>query len=73
MPRTRGELLRFTVAFVLRKLKIQGRKGALTEGQRYEIGDHVVYEMKRYGDPWGLNEVMPENHPGPRWIDGKPP
>jgi hypothetical protein len=72
MPYKRGEILKSAVAFALRKLKIHGRKGAMTEEQRYEAGDVVVYELKRYGDPWRLEEDMPENHPGPSWIDGKP-
>jgi hypothetical protein len=67
MPYSRAEMLKFAVAFALMKMKIHGRKGALTEEQRYEIGDHVVYELKRNGDPWRLNENVPDNHPGPRW------
>ena len=66
MPYTRGEMLRFAVAFALRRLKIHGRKGVMTEQQRYEAGDLVVSELKRHGDPWQLDENMPENPPGPR-------
>jgi len=66
MPYTRGEMLRFAVAFALRTLKIHGRKGVMTEQQRYEAGDLVVAQLKRHGDPWQLDENMPENLPGPR-------
>ena len=66
MPYTRGEMLRFAVAFALRTLKIHGRKGVMTEQQRYEAGDLVVAQLKRHGDPWRLDETMPENLPGPR-------
>ena len=38
----------------------------MTKEQRCAAGDLVVYELKRYGDPWKLDEDMPENHPGPR-------
>ena len=64
MARTRGELLRFAVAFALRKLKIHGRKGVMTEEQRYDAGDLVVAELQRYGDPWRLKEVLPDPEPG---------
>ena len=73
MPYKRGEMLRFAVAFALRKLKIHGRKGAMTEAQRYEAGDLVVRELKQYGDPWKLDDDVPEHSPGPRWENGKPP
>jgi len=73
MPYKRGEMLRFAVAFALRRLKIHGRKGAMTEAQRYEAGDLVVRELKRYGDPWKLDQDIPERSNGPRWEDGKPP
>ena len=73
MPYKRGEMLRFAVAFALRRLKIHGRKGAMTEAQRYEAGDLVVRELKQYGDPWKLDEDIPERSSGPRWEDGKPP
>jgi len=66
MPYTRGEMLRFAVAMALRKLKIHGRKGVMTEAQRYEAGDLVVRELKERNDPWKLDENMPDNHPGPR-------
>ena len=73
MPYKRGEMLRFAVAFALRKLKIHGRKGVMTDAQRYEAGDLVVRELKQYGDPWRLDENVPEHTNGPRWENGKPP
>lgn len=73
MPTKRGKMLSFAVAFALRKLNIHGRKGAMTEAQRYEAGDLVVRELRRYGDPWKLDEDIPERTNGPRWENGKPP
>jgi hypothetical protein len=67
----RGKILRDAVAFTLIKLKIHGRKGTLTDQQRHEIGDHVVSELKRYGDPWKLAEDMPEYPLAPSPGDGR--
>ena len=64
MPYTRAGMLRFAVAFALRKLKIHGRKGVLTEEQRYAIGDHVVSELRRHGDPRKLDREIPNPPPG---------
>jgi hypothetical protein len=75
--RTNGDVLRDAVVFALRKVKLHiGRRFVrveVTDQQRYEIGDHVVHELKRRGDPWRLSEPVPDNQPGPRWEDGKPP
>jgi hypothetical protein len=49
------------------RLKIQGRKGALTETQRYEIADLVVKRLRQYGDPWRLGEPVPEPPLTPSW------
>ncbi len=56
----RGEILKFSIAFALRKVKIYGRKGVITEAQRYEIAEYAVEALKHNGnDPWQLNEDMP--------------
>jgi hypothetical protein len=55
---TRGEVLRYAVAFALRRSRkiIRGLKEGLTEGERYAVADHVVAQLKERGDPWRLNE-----------------
>ena len=73
MAYTRGYILSRAVAFVLAKLKIHGRKGVMTEAQRYEAGNLVVSELKRYGDEWELDKDLPDNHPGPRLGGWTPP
>jgi L-serine deaminase len=41
--------LRFSIAFALIGKKARGRKLALTEEERYEIADHVIRDMRKYG------------------------
>jgi len=41
----------------------------LTEEERYVLGDLVVYELLRHGDPWKLREACPPKLPGPRLED----
>jgi hypothetical protein len=65
--RTRADQLRSDIAFALMRLKIQGRKGVLTEAQRYEIADLVVKRLRQYGDPWRLGEPLPEPLLTPSW------
>ena len=57
-PMTRGELLRYAIAFALRRARkiIRGLKDGLTEEERYAVADHVVAQLKDRGDPWRLNE-----------------
>jgi hypothetical protein len=49
MPHTRVEILRFSIAFALIGKKARGRKLALTEEERYAIADHVIRDMRKYG------------------------
>ena len=55
---------RHSIAFALRTVKLHlGRRFVpvrLTEQQRYEIGDQVVNDLKNYGDPWKLDDNVPE-------------
>lgn len=64
--RTRGDMLRFAVAFALRGARkiVRGLKKGLTEEERYAVADRTVEELKRYGDPWGLNEDIKREGPG---------
>jgi hypothetical protein len=55
---TRGDVLRYAIAFALRRARkiVRGFKEALTEDERYLVADHVVSQLKEHGDPWKLSE-----------------
>jgi len=57
-PMTRGDILRYRIAFALSRASkiIRGLKQGLTEAERYAVADHVVAQLKERGDPWGLSE-----------------
>jgi hypothetical protein len=63
---TRGDVLRYSVAFALRRAQkiVRGLKEGLTEAERYAVADHVVSQLKERGDPWGLSEeARPKSGP----------
>ena len=62
---TRGEVLRYAIAFALRRSRkiIRGLKEGLTEEERYAVADHAVAQLKERGDPWRLNEEAPTAKP----------
>jgi hypothetical protein len=62
---TRGEVLKFAVAYARRRSRkiIRGLKEGLTEGERYAVADHVVAQLKERGDPWRLDEEAPTATP----------
>ena len=68
---TKGEVLRYAVAFALRRSRkiIRGLKSycglkeGLTEEERYAVADHTVAQLKERGDPWRLNEEAPTAKP----------
>jgi hypothetical protein len=62
---TKGEVLRYAIAFALRRSRkiIRGLKEGLTEEERYAVADHAVRQLKDYGDPWRLNEEAPTAKP----------
>ena len=55
---TRGEVLRYALAFALRRSRkiVRGLKQGLNEEQRYAVADQTVALLKERGDPWQLNE-----------------
>ena len=59
--KTRGDLLASRIAFALiRAVKVvRGLRQGLTDDERFAVADDTVKEMKRYGDPWKLNEDLP--------------
>jgi hypothetical protein len=53
---TRGDMLRYKIAFALgRAVKIvRGLRHGLTEEERYAVADQVVAQLREHGDPWRL-------------------
>jgi len=64
MHYTRGQMLRNSIAFCLRGIKLHlGQRFMplkLTEEQRYDIADKVIEKLNGRSDLWQLNEPMPE-------------
>jgi hypothetical protein len=59
--RTRGDMLRFAIAFALKEARkiVRGLRQGLSEDERYQIADDVVQRLQRHGDPWRLSEELP--------------
>jgi hypothetical protein len=57
---TKGEVIRYAIAFALRRSRkiIRGLKQGLTEEERYAVADHTVAQLRERGDPWRLNEEV---------------
>jgi len=55
---TRGDVLRYAIAFALRRARkiVRGLHQDLTEDEHYAVAEHVVDQLKQRGDPWRLNE-----------------
>ncbi len=62
-----GHLSRTSIADYARAKKIvRGLSQGLTEDERHAVADRTVEELKRYGDPWRLNDDEPPwTGPGP--------
>ena len=67
MPRTRADQLRYALLFALGRVKVQGRKGVITQEQRDEIADQVIRQLGQHGDLWRLGEPVPEPPLTPSW------
>jgi hypothetical protein len=54
----RGEVLKYAIAFALRRARkiVRGLQQGLTEDERIAVTDHVVAQLTERGDPWRLNE-----------------
>ncbi len=56
-PMTRGDILRYSLAFALRRAAkiVRGLPQGLSEDERFAVADHVVAQLKESGDPshWG--------------------
>ena len=63
---TRGDVLRYSIAFALRRAArmVRGLRQGLSEDERYAVADHVVSQLKERGDPWHLeDEAKPVRGP----------
>ena len=62
---TKGEVLRYAIAFALRRARkvVRGLKAELSEEERFAVADHAVAQLKERGDPWRLNEEAPTAQP----------
>jgi hypothetical protein len=60
--RTRGDHLRFAIAFALMKARkvVRGLRQGLTEQERFAVAYAVVWRLKEHGDPWKLSEELPD-------------
>jgi hypothetical protein len=59
--RTRGEVLSSAISFALigAVKVIRGLRKGLSNDERYAVADAAVSHLKKYGDPWKLNEEFP--------------
>jgi hypothetical protein len=59
--RTRGDMLRFAIAFALTRARklVRGLRQGLSEDERFLIADDVVERLRQHGDPWRLSEELP--------------
>jgi len=59
---TRGEMLRFAIAFALRRARklVRGLRQGLSEEERYLVADDVVQRLQQHGDPWRLKDELPD-------------
>ncbi|MCW5692209.1 MAG: hypothetical protein KIT48_07580 [Pseudolabrys sp.] len=62
---TRGDQLYYSLCFALCRMKIQGRKGVLTDADRDQIARTVIERLRLYGDRWGLDEEVIVEHRSP--------
>jgi hypothetical protein len=65
--RTRGEMLMYAISFALgNAVKVaRGLRQGLTPEDRDAVAERSVEEMKRYGDPWKLNDEVKWEGPPP--------
>jgi hypothetical protein len=62
--RTRGEVLADAISFALIRARkvVRGLKQGLTNEERRAVADGTVYELKKHGDPWKLDEEFALHH-----------
>ena len=54
----RGEVLSYAISFALigAVKVVRGLRNGLSESERHAVADAAVSQMKKYGDPWKLDE-----------------
>jgi hypothetical protein len=62
---TKGDLLRYAIAFALSRVRFERRKLELSEDDRYQIAADTVVELRRHGQWKELDDVVapPVGHP----------
>jgi hypothetical protein len=63
--KTKGDLLRFAIAFAMRKLRFKRAPLGLTEEERYRLADDTVKEMQRCGGWQSLDELLDKDSSAP--------
>jgi hypothetical protein len=61
--RTRADMLRFAIAFALRRARkvVRGLRQGLSEEERFLVADDVVHQLQQHGDPWALSQQLPSS------------
>jgi hypothetical protein len=61
--RTRADMLRFAIAFALRRARklVRGLRQGLSEEERFLVADDVVHQLQQHGDPWALSQELPSS------------
>jgi hypothetical protein len=61
--RTRADMLRFAIAFALRRARklVRGLRQGLSEEERFLVADDVVQQLQQHGDPWALSQELPSS------------
>jgi hypothetical protein len=55
---TKAELLRFSIAFALIKVRLKRFKLGLSEQERYQVADDAVRHLRQYGAWKELDDVV---------------
>lgn len=68
--RTKGDVLRFAIAFALMKVRVARFKLGLSESQRYEVADNTIRRILETGQWKELNEDAGHIDPPPSRLPG---
>ena len=55
---TKGELLRFSIAFALRGIRLHRSRLPLSEEDRYRVADDAIRKLRQYGQWNELDDVI---------------
>jgi hypothetical protein len=65
MGETKASLLRFSLAYALRRVRLARHRLGLTEEQCYAVADETIREMRRFGGWSDLDEPVEPKPPAP--------